>query len=455
MMGIKEYFELIITSHRPEIVCTPEQEDMLNALIDVIIKNLAIDAGRGLGKTMCSALVALWFADVYADSIGRPIEIILLSSQPRLYWHIDNFFKWNMTEDQTGYLDNKLVKHGIVDTIPKKGFKLTNGSTVYPVMPTDKGVRSRRADIIIIDEAARVPTAIIKAASPCLEGDICKLILISTLKIGTLFTDIVSGDCEEFADLNFTVKQYSSEDCSWRSESNKRDKALMTPSEYAVEIQARLPTKGERSFFNPKDVDMCIVDVEPIREGGSKSTIEVGIDWGEKMCPTSIHVTERISPTKSKLLDEYCKLGKIEERLPEIAQFILNWRPDVIKADSRPEKFKGLLEPYIKGYKINYVDMAELNPTENNTHKKAMLGQLQKAVRTHHLIIPYNLKSCSSMKLKLEMIRYRFNSGEELKYSKFKANKRKGDDRVDSLALSTYQILELCVKRHSSGLIPC
>ena len=426
-MNIVEYFKFI-TKLEP----IPEQVELLNSLVDIIIKNLAVSAGRGFSKTLCSALAVLYFADVYADEVGHPLEILLVASQNRMYFHLNNFF-----HDNKEYLDAKLKQKGKFDEIPEVGFELLNGSIVNVAMPTNKSIRSNRADIVIIDEAAQVPTSIIKAASGCLTRDICKLVLISTPHMSGYFTDIV--DKPEL--FNFTLKVWNSEVCPWQKTANERLKDTMTVAEYAAEVKGQVPTKAERSFFPAAQVEACYLDVEPIREGGAKSTVEAGIDWGGSS-PTCVTITEKLSVTKRKVLACKCWSGMIEQNLDEMAKLILEWKPTIIKADNKPKEYQGKLEPHIHGYKITYIDMA--------VHKQPMLGQLQKRIRHTQMVI-----SRCFFDLKKELLSYRFMTKDELGLSGYKGNKQDKDDRVDSLALSCYEPIVPLQTRKGSGLVKC
>ena len=77
------------------LTATKEQVEVLENLADITIQNVAICAGRGFSKSLMCAVTALWFADVYADHIGRPIAILLVSGQDAMYSNLDNIFHRN------------------------------------------------------------------------------------------------------------------------------------------------------------------------------------------------------------------------------------------------------------------------------------------------------------------------------------------------------------------------
>ena len=118
----------------------------------------------------------------------------------------------------------------------------------------------------------------------------------------------------------------------WQKQANNRAKKTLTPSEYAMEIQGRVPTADERSYFPPKHIEACIQDIEPFPEGGVNSIKEV--DFG---CHSVLFMFLQKIGLKRKVLKILCwKERSIEDLAPEIAEHILVDKPKYIKADSRP-----------------------------------------------------------------------------------------------------------------------
>ena len=387
---------------------TDEQKDVLRSLADVNIKNLCICAGRGFSKTMLSALTTLWFADVYSDYIGKPLEILLVSSQERIYTHLDNFFRDNTD------LRNKLIQTGIVWALPRNGFTLKNRSVVNTSLATQHSIRGNRADIIFVDEACLIKDNIyFDSILPCSTGDIAKVVILSTPSNSKgFFIDIVDNPKKH----NFVLKSYSSEVCPWQAVSNARLKKSLSPHAYATEVLARPPTKAERAFFNSGDIDDCILDCEPNREGKLYSRLEAGIDFGYgKPNHTVLIITEKNNTKRKVIFEKTWKSFDAEE----LGGLLKSFKPAFIKADSMPKEFQGKIEPYCH-QKIYYIDA--------KVHKDWMLAQLQARTRLHQLVIPHS---------------YFIDLVQELK--RYHKGKRAGDNRVDSLALSTYEPdTELC-----------
>ena len=78
---------------------TDNQADLLHKAVTIkeqahiSYNNILITAGFQSGKTLCSAIIALWFLFEYGKEV-RPIKIILVSAQDSiLYFHMREVFK--------------------------------------------------------------------------------------------------------------------------------------------------------------------------------------------------------------------------------------------------------------------------------------------------------------------------------------------------------------------------
>jgi len=394
LISISEYFTQL-TGYNP----IDEQVDLLTFLVDDKVKNCMVSCGRGFSKTLCSSVALLWYAEKSLEE-GKPIKLMIVSPQQTMYEYVcDMFSKTGMKEH--------LVQHGVYRDIPVDGFELKNGTKVFTKPATAK-VRSSRADILFIDECADVPEDVIKSAMSCLAGDINRIILISTCHKQGYFTER-AVEPEKFG---YVMKQFSSEVVPWMKQSVARAKKELTDAEYAMDVLGRPPTKEERGLFAGKHIEKCIVDGEVGRLALPNSVVEIGIDWGFDPCATALVVREKTN-TKSVVL--FCKTWKrkpIEDIAPEIGKIINSFSPCTVKADAKPEHYKGKIEKYTKT-RIHYIYAPE--------HKAMMDEQLVRIVREHRLTV-----SSSQKDLIIQM-------------RKAKKNKRTGMDLVDALALACYE----------------
>ena len=404
MMNILDFFTKI-TGLTP----TDSQKELLINAVDLSIKKILISAGRQSGKTLCSAVIVLWYVFCYS----KPLKILLISAQDNiLYFHIRELFKKNPE------FVNQLTERSrlAAELVPIKGFETIFGAVVFVKGSTTKQIMGTPADIVVIDEACEIKNNIIIEAMGCISGEMSKLILLSTPhKAESLFVELATEE-----NPTFRIFTWSSENLSWHQKDMIEEKRKrMTKEQWATQVLGRPPTKQERAFFARKDVEECFQSVESIREGGVLSRIEIGIDTGN---PTVLTVTERIGTTRRKLLfvkvwtRKYCTPDICG---PQILEIIRNWKPYIVKMDSKPQEYVDWFR--VHGNKVKPIDFS--------IHKEQMMGQLQKMIREHRLLIPTDF-----IYLKMPLEKYRLIRGEDNK-----ERKTTGSDYVESLALSIYE----------------
>lgn len=396
-MNIIEYFQKL-TKLKP----IPEQCSLLTTLVDLNVKNQAVSCGRGFGKTLACAVATIYFTSELSKEIGRPINILLISSQAEMYDCIDRIFRDNPE------LTKRLRIQGITREIPSEEFEFEDThSRVSRHKTTSKSIRSHRADIVLLDEAAGIPKEVIIIAQGCLTGDINKIVLISTPYKNSYFNEIVNEPKKH----GFTLNTYSSEICPWQALTVERSKKNMTPQEYASEIIGRPPLKSEMQLFTNTHIDACC-KTEVLKEGGPNSSLEAGLDFGFDPCATVLCITEKIGVRRKLLFLKVWYKNPIEVIAPEIGETLNKFDVNVIKADSHPPEYHGHIEKYTNK-KINYIFTRGV--------KEVMIGQLKRKIAQHTLEIPENRKD-----LILQLRKYRMGM-------------RTGDDLVDSLAFSIYE----------------
>jgi hypothetical protein len=403
MIGIIEYFHNL-TGFDP----TDEQVETLIDLTTDALKGLVLCYGRGFSKTLCAAIVTLWYAEKSLET--TPIKIMLVSSQDTMWEYIEKYIAKSEL-----LMVNRLYK-GKYEEVPKEGFRLKNGTIVFTFPQTNK-VRGNRADIVIIDESADCPREILNSASLCLTGaNPNRIILLSTPHKEGLFTDIVR-DPHAFG---YLVKVKSSENLSWNKLTMERIKKMysakgMTKSEFKMEVLAQIPALTELNYFPRTHLTKCIQQVGCNRLFPN-SSLEAGIDWGYDE-PTVLTVTEKSHTQRKSIYQKSWRHKPIEELAPIIAEVLKGFEmakfPNITKADKFPVEYKGCVERYYSDLHINYVNLSD--------HKQSALEQLQRRIRQQSIIIPSMLVDLiiQLRNYRLEMVR--------------------NDDLVISLALSCYE----------------
>ena len=403
-----------------------------------------LSCGRGFGKSMLSALVGLFFADVYSTKIGKPLTVLIVSSQQALYSNLAVFFRM-----YPALKTRLLYQPAGLNEIPEKGIQFKdNFSSCIPRMATIHSVEGYRADVIIFDESQDIPESVFLKAIGCLKHDIIGKVIV----IGTPYTEakgkgdkpnwfkeLVKNPKGYIKGYKFHLSQYPSDICNWNP--HKMWKSAWSKERYDAECVGKVTPDKERSYFPTVNITNCCYDIEGGREGTSDSkgkttsVLESGIDCGYHN--TGYILVEWITNTKIKVL--FIGLWKdksIENLAPELAKLLDNHNPTISKIDSRQGANVPSYKEEIKKYthktltaidaslKEKYVEDGE---ERIDSVKKVMLGQLSRHLRERHLIIP--------MRLPLAPLLV-----EQLK----KYNPRRGinDDLVDTLMLAIYRPLK-------------
>ena len=410
MIGITEYFERVTG-----LKATKEQISVLEALVDDKLKNLVLCCGRGFSKSLLCAIAGLYYAEKSIET-GIPIKIMIVSGQDALYQYIDTYI--------TEKLKENLIQKGMYQNIPVEGFRLKNGTQVFIKPPTGK-VRSNRADILFLDEAADIPQEIINSASMCLTGNSPnRIIMLSTPHREGILTDII----REPHKYNYELLSYSSEVCPWLIESITRAKKTMSKQQFKIEIMAKIPELSELNYFPRTHMSKCVQPVEPCRVY-PESTLEAGIDWGYNE-PTVLTITEKSGIKRKVIYHNAWRHQPIEILSVELAKILKQYNikdsGNVVKADMLPKEYKGWIEKHYEGLYIYYINLAD--------HKQSMLEQLRIKIRQHSITIPTKY---------INLVK-QLNS--------YRSEMTRGDDLVISLALSSYES-PLITKKPTAGKV--
>jgi hypothetical protein len=431
---IVNYLNLCRPDLKDKII--PQQRELLRDMTDSKILRQVLSCGRGFSKSMCAGLVGLYFADEYSTKIGKPLTVIVVSSQDALYSNIAEFFRWRPE------LKKRLVSTpSNLNEIPVKGIQFRdNYSKLIPRMATIHSVEGSRADIIIFDESQDIPEEVFLKGLGCVRDDTVGKILV----LGTPYTEtkgkggkpnwfisLVENPKKYIKGFSFHLSQYSSELCDWNP--HELWKAAWNKQRYDAECLGKVTPVAERSFFPTANINKCCFDMDATREGGPKSVLETGIDCGFNN--TTYCLVEHISPVKAKVLfmREWLKKS-IEDIAPEIADLLRQHNPMLAKIDSRQGSNVPSYHKEIKKYwrgNLVAVDASlrekvinEEGQEELLTVKWNMLGQMGRRLREGQLIIPTRLPL--SAKLIDQMKKYNPRRGQK-------------DDVLDSVLLACYR----------------
>jgi len=184
-------------------------------------KRICIAAARQTGKSTTSAILALRQATVFPNSV----VLVTAPSQRQallLFQRIAGLYKAQS-------IDNKIPS---TDALKMK-LELVNGSVIHALPGSERTVRGFTADMVIADEAARLPDdgAIVSALSPALSTRNGTLILIST----------PAGDIGFFRDAFFSGE--------WSSHLATVDDCPRITMEFLATERATMPERIFRQEF--------------------------------------------------------------------------------------------------------------------------------------------------------------------------------------------------------------
>lgn len=396
-MDISQFFEAVTG-----LVPTQAQKDFLNALADSTIKKVIVSSGRRCGKTLCVAVYCLWIVFDYTKTVNRPLKVLLVSAQENeIYNHMRDIFT------RQPDLTNEVVTKGRDGPIPVKGFDLHNGCKVWARGATGGQIRGKGADVVIIDEACDVKRKIITTAKGTLQGDLFKFVLTSTAhELRSYFVE-VAEDAEK---RGYDYYTWSELDCPWLDKALIADKKKeFTRVEFMIEVEGKIPPRSMRAFFPHKHIKACTIEgIMPM--GGVR---EAGLDFGQVVGKNILTISEKNKSRRKVLFIKHYR-KPLEECLEEIGETLRKYEVKIVKADSKPAEYQRVVGKKIGSIPVMYVDAKH--------HKNKMLGQLQRHIQQHTIEWDKD-----QVKLILELKKYR-------------KGKRSGDDYVDSLALSCYEM---------------
>jgi len=259
------------------------QIDFFHDIAQLESKNIVIVAGRGIGKTLSLAVVALWYVLVLSITESRPMKVVILAGslkQAQICFH----FIMEII-NKVPYLQHQLVK------VTQDELIFNDGSWIRPLPASEKTVRGHHPDLLIIDEAAQVENDLLFAAMPMTStSPYSRRIYSTTPSTGFSF---VEEKWENQARLAYPEWKF----WNWNAESFCSPneiatlKAALPPDRYHQEIQG-LPYKREGKVFRLQDIKECQED--KIREVQNDDFVKyAGVDWGYYPAPTVITIVQK------------------------------------------------------------------------------------------------------------------------------------------------------------------
>lgn len=395
-----------------------EQHRLLSDLEDLSKKNILINAGRGQGKSLISAVIALWYIFVLSKTEKRPMKVYIISGSQFqsdiLFGHARRMI------EKHKFLYSELRTKGKLRETPKRKVELKDGSLIQSLPPTSTKIRSVHGDLLIVDECCeeKADKAIPISLSIPITSPTPRWIYTSTPhgRADLTFKKYI----EKRKEYGMHYYHWNLNDLTWLSEKDKeqiikkhggKDSSLAK-----VELFAETKVTIKTFTFDVKDIRKSLRRQKALPEGGE---IIMGIDWAVKQTQSKIAVVIiEALPGKTKVIFSKIWLpkAKFPEFFEELGKYIRDYKVQKIYYDPYPGGLKENLERISPSYvKIKEVYMK---------NKKAMcIGQLRRKFERGQIEI-YQHDFAPRL---IEDLRKHYPA------------LRIGDDLVDALSLACYQ----------------
>jgi hypothetical protein len=388
---------------RPDVdKCTNNQVVFFRDVANGEVKSIILCSARGTSKTLCLAATAVWFVVVLPYFTKIPCRVVVLSGS-----QIQSDILYDYCLEIIN--GNEYIRSQVIEKPLRSVTKFKMG-WIKPLPASLKSTLGHRADLLIIDEAVEAGADIIKRAFSILAGSkYNKKILSSTPHdYLSLFVDIWEDpDKYQYAKHGY----WSQLECPWiTAEEIEERRRVLDEHTFNVDVLG-IPTPMD-TFFPLDDIRECRVD-EKIKHNPDART-QLGIDWGWSPSPTVLTVVQVLGD-RDHVQVLYQKPFKRES-------------PKVMD-----QKIDGLVEQYdINRILVDNSHIHENERLRERGHrvqaikfkgkKGQIMGELRRLVSSHEL----------------EYWEGEWGLTDQLR--RYTEEKKKDQDRVDSLALACWKL---------------
>jgi hypothetical protein len=224
-----------------------------------------IVAPRGTGKSRSLALLAAWVA------FTRPGVLVMVVSAGE-----DAAQRLLRTVRDVAAMPELAVS--VVDESASL-LRLSSGSEVRSVPASERQIRGWHCDLLIVDEAARVPDDLLYgAALPTADKPGARIVLASSpwAQEGAFYRMFLAGDTEHGRVFRWQVQQ-----AEWVSAAVlEHAKATMPPQQYRAEYEAEFVGAAD-AYFDPGLLLNATADyrMRPPADATGGAVV-IGLDWG-------------------------------------------------------------------------------------------------------------------------------------------------------------------------------
>lgn len=371
-------------------------------IADMTIKSIILCSARGTGKTDALATTAIWSVTVLPYFLNIPIRVVVISGSQLQSDILYDYCIEMIEQDEyvASQVADKPLRH---QTKFKRGW-------IKALPASLKSTLGHRGDLLIIDEAVEAGDNIIKRAFSILSGSKLGRVIISSTphEYMSFFVDI----WEQPDEFGFVKHGYWSQlGCPWiTAEQITRLRQTLDPVTFAIDVLGE--PRSPDTFFPLDDLKECRTKERP-RYNDDYHT-QMGIDWGWAPAPTVITIVQVLGDKRDHIQVLYQKPFK----------------------RMSPKKLDKVFDALISEYNIQriYADRSHIHENQRligrghqvqqivfRNKKPQLMGELRRIIMQHEVDIWEN---------ELELIK-------ELRL--YTEEKKKGQDRVDSLALACWK----------------
>lgn len=230
---------------------------------------IVILAPRQGGKSDALALRAVMWA------FTHPGETVLMVSAS------DESAKVTLDKARNIVKDAPMLNEALTEDFSAL-LRLSNGSQIRSVPQSERQIRGKTADLLIIDEAALVERDVFIAAfgTVAARSRHAKIILASTAnRTDGMFYDLVQ---QAGVRDDVVLHHWTTDDCPWITPSFlESQRAVMSPTKYAAEYEGHFAS-GADALFSREMIERVTRDYasSPLASLVGPARVGAGIDWG-------------------------------------------------------------------------------------------------------------------------------------------------------------------------------
>jgi hypothetical protein len=235
----------------------------------------AVVASRQLGKSLCLALLGLWWA------FREPEQHVLLLAPS------EEGSRRLLRTVRDLATASPLLRSSVVDETTGT-LTLSNGSVLRALAASERSARGWSANLLLVDEAQLVPDELISAVLPVVsarEGSRVVMVGSASVASGAFYNHCAMGEAgsEHVASYRWVARVAGGEDdAPWlRPEVVAAARDSMSPTRFNAEFMAQFQS-GADAAFTRRWCDRFFADYSPssLASFGPAARAHVGVDWG-------------------------------------------------------------------------------------------------------------------------------------------------------------------------------